>query len=333
MTTEFDQQISKQEAAEQPQRFVVDFWPTGRCDMECPFCYGADVPTAFRIEVGNDGKGQKVYLYDTTEETRTVTGKSDARPEMTLPQMQEVVKKLKDIGVTTLNVAGGEPLLRPETPDIIKFAHNAGLEVYLSSNGTFFKRHYDQVKDNITILGLPLDGSTPDMNALMGRREYLYKNIQDILSYFGTNPPQHRVKVGTVISRINIADIEQIGLFLYRSPGQYQPDIWRLYQFEPIKKGARTRELYEIGYSEFEDVVSRLRIVFPEAQISARSNNDHMNAYFFVTPDGMLQIVDTKHRSVADLLNISTEDLRSIFANYRDTQIRASKNREWLSSQ
>ncbi len=333
MTVEFDQQIGKQEAAKQPQRFVVDFWMTGRCDMECPFCYGADVPTASRIEIDNSGKDQKVYLYDTTEETRAITGKGGARPEMTLTQMQEIVAKLKDIGVTTLTIAGGEPLLRPETPKIIKFAHDAGLEVYLSSNGTFFKRHYNQVKDYISVLGLPLDGSTPNMNVLMGRREYLYKNIQGILSYLGANPPQHKVKVGTVVSRINIADIEQIGQFLYRSPGQCQPDTWRLYQFEPLKKGAKNRELYEISDSEFDDVVSRLQLVFPEAQISARSNNDHMNAYFFVTPDGMLQTVDIKHRSVADLLSTSTEDLKSIVGSYRDTQIRASKNREWLNSQ
>ncbi len=330
MTAEFDQQIGKPETVEQPQRFVVDFWPTGRCDMECPFCYGADVPIASKIDVGTDGKDQKVYLYDTTEETRAVTGSSDTRPEMTLPQMKEVVTKLKDIGVTTLTVAGGEPLLRAETPDIIKFAHDTGMEVYLSSNGTFFKRHYDQVKDHIAVLGLPLDGSSPEMNVLMGRREYLLKNIQGILSHFGANQPQHRVKVGTVISKLNMPDIEQIGEFLYRTPGLYRPDTWRLYQFEPLKEGAKNRELYEITDSEFDEVVSRLQTKFPEAQISTRSNNDHMNAYFFVTPDGMLQTVDTKHRSVADLLDTSIGDLRTIVSSYRDTQVRASKNREWL---
>jgi len=109
--------------------------------------------------------------------------------------------------------------------------------------------------------------------------------------------------------------------------------VWRLYQFEPLKEGAKNRKQYEITDEEFDKIVARLRARFPDVQISARSNNDHVNAYFFVTPDGMLQTVDTRHRSVADLLNISVEDLEEIVSNHRDTQVRARKNRDWLGQQ
>lgn len=315
---------------QKPVRFVVDFWPTGRCDMTCPFCYGADVPIGSITQAGPDRKTNRTLLYSVTPETVHITRSEQARPEMTLDQMKKVVSMLKEIGVDTLNIGGGEPLIRPETPALIRFAHQIGLEVYLSTNGTFLKRHYDQVKDSISVLGLPLDGSTSEMNVFMGRREYLYQNIINILTFFRNYPPTHRVKVGTVVSGINIEDIAAIGRFLYRNPDLYHPDVWRIYQFEPLKEGAKNRNMYEISDSEFEKICEDLRDQFPEATISSRSNTDHSNAYFFVTPDGMIQTVGTKHESIVDLLVVGKEDLASIVAQHRDTQFKASKNREWI---
>lgn len=329
MTIEHNLSGVRTEIRSSQERFVVDFWPTGRCDMECPFCYGADVPVAVS-GVDNLGAKGKIFLYDTTPETMTVTGSDKLRPEMTIQQMKDVVSKLKAIGVTTLTVAGGEPLIRQETPSLIQFAHSIGLELYLSTNGTFLRKRYDQVKDFIFVLGLPLDGSSPEMNVLMGRKVYLYENIKRILSYFKNSKLPHNVKVGTVVSRINISDIEAIGELLYRTSELYHPDTWRLYQFEPLKEGKKNSSLYEISDSEFSDVVGSLGRKFPEAKISARSNNDHVNAYFFVTPDGMLQIVDIKHRSIADLLRINVAELRVLISDCRDTKERAGKNREWL---
>lgn len=312
------------------ERFIVDVWPTGKCDMECPFCYGADVPVDTIPQVDLAGQRKMIPQYAPTQEVIALTGQNELRGEMQPDQVRAVISKLKAVGVDTLNIGGGEPLMRPETPEFIQFAHEAGLEVYLSTNGTFFKKQYDRVKDNISVLGLPLDGSTPEMNVEMGRREYTHKNITDILKYFKQNPPTHRVKVGTVVSKINIADVEQIGELLFNDPELYHPDVWRIYQFEALKEGSKNKELYEIGDAEFDDATKRLMARFPQATISPRSNNEHSNAYFFVTPDGTLQIVDTKHKSIADLLTMGTEELSRLITDFKETQSRASANRKWL---
>lgn len=304
-----------------PERFVVDFWVTGRCDMECPFCYGADVPSHSESSYDEMGRRRVVYYYG-----------PEGKPEMDFTQIQQVILKLKSAGVNTLTIAGGEPLLRRDTPNIIAFAHQAGMEVYLSSNGTFLLRPgvYDEIKHYISTLGLPLDGSTPDINILMGRRPYLYDNIRGILAYFSANRPPHKVKIGTVVSKVNIHDLRNIGDFLFRTPEQYKPDVWRLYQFEPLKRGRENQETYAISMEEFQSAIEKLKTIMPEAPISARSNDDHVNAYFFVTPQGHLQVVDTEHRDIADLLTISPEELIALIEEHKQTQVRAGRNRDWL---
>ena len=169
------------------------------------------------------------------------------------------------------------------------------------------------------------------MNALMGRRPYLFEKIREILTFFAQQPPNHRVKIGTVVSRVNLPDLPAIAKFLYRSPSQRPPDVWRLYQFEPLKGSKKVQERFAILEEAFLEVIDHLRRDFPEANISPRSNKDHQNAYFFVTPDGQLQLVDAnRHYTVADLLQIEAGTLASLLTELQTTKERVAANREWL---
>lgn len=302
--------------------FIADIWPTGRCDMNCAFCYGADIPV---IHPGMP------LVYLPTPETVAITGSKEPRLEAGVDFFKEALRKLKATGLDKINIGGGEPLLRPETPEIIKFAkRDLGLTVYLSTNGTCLKRRYNEIKDFIDILGLPLDGSSSEMNASMGRREYLFGNIASILKHFKENPPTHKVKVGTVVSKINIDDLVNIGNFLFRNDSIYKPDVWRVYQFETLKKGLKNREVYQITDEQFGQACDKITAEFPDVYINPRTNQDHSNAYFFVTPDLMIQTVDTSHKSFADLKTIPQAELEKLIKERTETSHRTQTNRSWI---
>lgn len=304
--------------------FIADIWPTGRCDMNCAFCYGADVPV---IHPGEP------LTYLPTPETIAVTRSNKPRHEADIDEFKSALRKLKVAGLDKINIGGGEPLLRPETPEIIKFAkRDLGLTVYLSTNGTCLKRRYNEVRDFIDILGLPLDGSSSEINVSMGRREYLFGNIASILKHFKENPPTHKIKVGTVVSKINIEDLVNIGSFLFRNVSIYKPDVWRVYQFEALKGGLKNKEIYQISDTEFTSACDEIKRIFPDVAINLRSNQDHSNAYFFVTPDLMIQTVDTLHKSFADLRTISQEELERLIKERTETAHRAEQNRSWIAS-
>ncbi len=291
--------------------------------MDCPFCYGADVPIVH--------SGQPL-LYPPTPETISLTGSNEPRNEVSIDEFKNALRKLKDSGLNKINIGGGEPLMRSETSEIIRFAkQDLGLTIYLSTNGTFLKRRYDEIKDYIDILGLPLDGSSPEMNIAVGRREYLFTNILSILTNFKDNPPSHKVKIGTVVSKINLGDLINIGNVLFRNSKIYKPDIWRVYQFETLKEGLKNKEMYQISDTEFAKACNEIKRTFPDVAINPRSNQDHSNAYFFVTPDLMIQTVDNSHKSFADLRTTSQEKLESLIKERTETAHRAEQNRNWIA--
>lgn len=135
--------------------FIFDYWPTGSCDMQCLFCYGAKVPN-FTQQAQDSSDLKQVKMYIPTNEAQEVLGSGHARPELSFDQSKTTLRLMKSMGGDTVTIAGGEPLIREDTPLIISYAkHELGMGAYLSTNGTYVLRRYDEFKDNIDVLGLP----------------------------------------------------------------------------------------------------------------------------------------------------------------------------------
>ena len=197
-------------------RFVVDMQVTGKCNLSCDFCDGAP----------------KEYS------------------GVVLSDIKRCIDKLVKAGLTTLNISGGEPLVRKDISEILEHAYSHNLEVYLSTNGLLLYRYLEKIFPYIKTLGLPLDGSTSEMNQKMTRGEKQRDATVGWLRYFKENPPSFLVKVGTVISAININDLLNIGNVIY-DPNVYSPDVWRLYEFTPLGDGIYRKERHEISPQKF----------------------------------------------------------------------------------
>lgn len=96
------------------KNFVFDYWPTGSCDMQCLFCYGAKVPD-FTQQIEDSSGLNQVKMYIPTNEAQEVLGSGHARPELSFEQSKAVLKLMESMGGDTVTVAGGEPLLREDT--------------------------------------------------------------------------------------------------------------------------------------------------------------------------------------------------------------------------
>lgn len=57
------------------------------------------------------------------------------RSPLSLPQMQRVIREAQDLGVSIINFVGGEPLLRPDLPDIIRSVDKTLSTTVLFTNG------------------------------------------------------------------------------------------------------------------------------------------------------------------------------------------------------
>jgi len=99
-----------------------------RCNLNCRHCYSISSDTDF------DG-------------------------ELTLPEVETVMKDLRDFGVPVLILSGGEPLLRPDIFDISRHAKELGFYVALSTNGTPIN---EQLADRIAEIGYDYVGVSLD---------------------------------------------------------------------------------------------------------------------------------------------------------------------------
>ena len=108
---------------------------TSRCPLRCLHCYG---------RYGDPGL-----------ET----------DELGVSEWGSVFRQLNDLGVFFVNIAGGEPTVHPEFPEIIEELVSLKMHFILTTNGMGSKRCSDAIvraKDLILGLKISLDGPTPD---------------------------------------------------------------------------------------------------------------------------------------------------------------------------
>jgi radical SAM protein with 4Fe4S-binding SPASM domain len=99
---------------------------TYRCNNACVFCYaGCGTPLAGCGPGGPSSPGGRT--------PRAVTGAEDR--EMTLAEIERIIQIFKhEARIPFFSFTGGEPLLREDLEQMIRFARNAGLQVNLITN-------------------------------------------------------------------------------------------------------------------------------------------------------------------------------------------------------
>jgi len=57
-------------------------------------------------------------------------------PPVSMVRFKEIISELAELGTRKIHISGGEPMLRPQLPDLIAHAAGLGLRVTLTTNGT-----------------------------------------------------------------------------------------------------------------------------------------------------------------------------------------------------
>ena len=94
-----------------------------------------------------------------------------AGDEMTTGEATDLIGRLADGGLRRLGISGGEPFLRPDIGEIVRFAAGQRLFVSLFTNGTLLKDRYDEVRD-VSVVMTSLDGARETHDAGRGAGTY-----------------------------------------------------------------------------------------------------------------------------------------------------------------
>jgi radical SAM protein with 4Fe4S-binding SPASM domain len=129
--------------------------------------------------------------------------------ELSHDEAENLIDQLSDFGVPVLLLSGGEPLYRPDTLELARYASGKGLRVVLSTNGTMISGEvaHDIKKAGVSYVGVSLDGLGQVHDRFRGVRGTFQKSLAAI-----GHCREAGVKVGLrfTLTRYNYHQVEDI---------------------------------------------------------------------------------------------------------------------------
>jgi len=207
-----------------PREVMIEVEP--RCNFNCKFCF-------------NKLSFAKV-------------GRDKIKP-LSTEYLKEVIKKISEAGIPSIRFTGGEPLLRPDILEILKYAKSLNFsEVRLNTNASLIDqnmaRRLVQFVDNFLI---PLESAIArEEDEVCGSQDIFDKKIKAVgyLKEAGARI----VRIGTVISKEVINDLQNMEKLIE----SLSVDWWELYR--PIPFGRDASQLEENDIKTLAQKLSRL---------------------------------------------------------------------------
>jgi len=234
---------------------TIDFHITAKCSQACPYCWG---PRRFRNPVDTD-------------------------------TAQRILTRIRDLGVRRVVFTGGDPLQRPDAPELIQFAKEIGLETALSTVGDLVTPDIlESVSPYLDLISLPLDGSTDEINSKTkhrGQYAAVMRSLEWLRPY-----PNIDVKVCTPVTRHNLSDIPDIaGLVEEYSYTAQARVFYNVFQAFPRAMFSVNWDKLIVSDEEFSSLKDQVSAGM-KIRINFLSHETLDKLYVMVFPDGSMTI-------------------------------------------
>jgi len=234
---------------------TVDFHITAKCSQACPYCWG---PRRFRNPVDTE-------------------------------MAQRIITRVKNLGIRRIVFTGGDPLQRPDAPDLIRFAKGKGLETALSTTGDFLTPEIlESLSTYLDLISLPLDGSTETINSKTKHSGH-FSTVMRSLDWLRSHPSID-VKVCTPVTRHNISDVPSIARLVEEYSYTTQARVfYNVFQAFPRAMFTVKWENLIVSDEEFSEL-KNLVGTKTNIRINFLNHSTLDKLYVMVFPDGSLTI-------------------------------------------
>ena len=232
----------------------INFHLTERCNMHCQYCFAKYGCENF--------KEQTLSLY----------------------QYYKIIEQIAKEGFSKISFAGGEPLLHPMLPELIRFTKQLGITTMLVTNGALLTPEFLQgMGGSLDWVSISMDSLCTETNLKIGRvfrgtgmTEEQYRQRVEWVKQAGM-----RLKINTVVSSVN--KNENFVPFI----NDAAPERWKVFQVLPIENANRGRvDAFLIGRDDFKRFLENNGKV--SACVVPESNGDMIDSYVMIDPQGRL---------------------------------------------
>lgn len=185
-------------------------------------------------------------------------------------------------GAQTLAFAGGDPTLRADLLELVRYTKVAGMRVEVQTNAHVVSPVAWSALLASDRVCLSLDGSTPERHDAVRRTRGNFAKVvrtAEALSRAGI-----ALTVRTVVTRENCDDV----LHLARIIADFTTcERWTLLEFTPVNEGYDNRSCYELPQWRFERVTETVRQAFAgPGEVDVFHHTDKIGTYMQVTAGG-----------------------------------------------
>lgn len=247
---------------------------TSRCNENCRFCY------------------------------RILTDK-----ENNLNKNKKILKILTELSVDKISWTGGEALLYPDLIELLKISKSNGIINNLLTNGKeLSKEKILELEPYLDYITLSYDSNSSDIYKIMGRGEEHGINVIKVLNYIKKNNIDIKVKINTLVSKINKDEIVDIGNVL----DKYKIERWRLFKFMSLRNYAIcNNQNFKITDDEFKYVVENVRKVYGKNMQISERNEDAIQSYYLII-NSIGDFIITENFKDKIIYNIDEDDIGSL---------------------
>ena len=167
----------------------------------------------------------------------------DIEKELTTDEIKRTFKSIADkydADKIMINVTGGEPLVRNDLFDVMKYATNLGYHWGITTNGILINDEIiKKMKETkLSTMSISIDGLEKSHDEFRGINGAYVKTIQNI-EKLKKEKFLHCFQVTTVVNKSNINELEGI----YKVMEALEVDSWRIVNMDPIGRANENMQL------------------------------------------------------------------------------------------
>jgi len=183
-------------------------------------------------------------------------------------RIKEVIDETRRLGIANIRLTGGEPLLRPDLPDLLKYAKESGLYVLLNTNATVLPakglKALSQYVDNILVSLQGHDAASEERLTRGGR--FFPKKIANIRRFIQAGIPV--IRCGTVISQTLLKNFDAYTRLL-RDLGITH---WGLFRPMTVREDADINREYAITPRDVDRLIRKLWLLRRQGCVATIAN-------------------------------------------------------------
>lgn len=272
---------------------------TGRCNLQCSFCYG----------------------------------NHEALPsnEMTADQWASSFKKLRTWGAMRVDLSGGEPMLRKDISEIANSACNCGLNVVVSTNGLLFNQDFLEQAPKCIRIHVSLDSGFAEIHE-QSRRALSGSASTNSLSRslnFISAAASHgfRIRVLTCVGRHNCDGLFALAEYIAANG----VDEWNISRILPAGRALMDYESrWAIDDGPVLKQVQSIRQAFPWILIRFSNRTTQEGYFLLLLPNGDLATQFTDYRDKVRLGSLNEMSIHELRCNSNFDL--SSHGKKWISA-